>query len=132
MYNYDIMKKKRYLSKDLKRLIVNNKMATMVDMKAAMGTAVDATIFRKLRELCYLRSYSHRGKYYTLPEITRFNEQGLWSCRGVHFSKQGSLLNTIEHHVDHSEAGYFEFELESLLHVGIRAAVLKLVKDQEK
>lgn len=123
------MRKQQYHSKELKRLIVKNKIATMIEMKAAMGTTVDATIFRKLRELCYLRSYSHRGKYYTVPGIARFNEQGLWSCRGVHFSKQGSLLNTIEHHVDHSEAGYFEFELESLLHVGIRVAVLKLLTD---
>jgi hypothetical protein len=68
----------------------------MVELKAALGTTVNATIFRKLRELCYLRSYSHREKYYTLPEIVRFNEQGLWFYRGVHFSKQGSLLNTIE------------------------------------
>jgi len=124
------MKKERYHSKELKRLIVKNKIATMVEMKAAMGTTVDATIFRKLRELCYLRSYSHRGKYYTLPEIVQFNDQGLWSCRDVQFSKQGSLLNTIEHLVDHCEAGYFEFELQSLLHVGIRVAVLKLVKDK--
>jgi hypothetical protein len=123
------MKKERYHSKELNRLIVKNKMATMVEMKAAMGTTVDATIFRKLRELHYLGSYSHRGKYYTLPEVVRFNEQGLWSCRSVHFSKQGSLLNTIEHHVDHSLSGYLEYELESLLHVGVRVAVLKLLKD---
>ena len=104
-------------------------MATMVEMKASMVTTVDATIFRKLRELHYLRSYSHRGKYYTLPEVTRFDEQGLWSCRSVQFSKQGSLLNTIDHHVDHSLSGYFEYELEGLLHVGVRAAVLKLLTD---
>ncbi len=123
------MKKERYHSKELKKLIVKNKMATMVEMKKAMGTTVDATIFRKLRELFYLRSYSHRGKYYTLPEILRFNEQGLWLCRGVHFSKQGSLLNTIEHHVNYSISGYFEHELESLLHVGVRVAVLKLLTE---
>jgi hypothetical protein len=125
------MKKERYHSKELKRLIVKNKMATMVEMKAAMGTTVDATIFRKLRQLCYLRSYSQRGKYYTLPEIARFNEQGLWSCRGVHFSKQGSLLNTIEQHVNYCEAGYFEYELENLLHVVVRVAVLKLLNDNK-
>ncbi len=125
------MKKERYHAKELKRLIVKNKMATMVEMKAAMGTTVDATIFRKLRQLCYLRSYSHRGKYYTLPEIARFNEQGLWLHRGVHFSKQGSLLNTLEHHVNHCVAGYFEYELESLLHVVVRVAVLKLLSDNK-
>ncbi len=123
------MKKEKYHSKELKGLLLKNKMATMLEMKETMGTTVDATIFRKLRELFYLRSYSHRGKYYTLPEVVRFNEQGLWSCRGVHFSKQSSLLNTIEHHVDYSVSGYFEHELESLLHVGVRVAVLKLLTD---
>jgi hypothetical protein len=63
------------------------------------------------------------------PGAVRFDEEGLWSCRGVHFSKQGSLLNTIEHHVDYSLRGYFEYELESLLHVGVRVAVLKLLRD---
>jgi hypothetical protein len=123
------MKKERYSATELRRLIVKNKMVTMIELKAAVGTSVDATIFRKLRQLGYLRSYSHRGKYYSLPEVVEFNELGLWSCRGVHFSKKGSLLNTIEHLVDHSLAGYFEYELESLLHVIIRVAVLKLLRE---
>ncbi|PXF56680.1 MAG: hypothetical protein C4B58_12655 [Deltaproteobacteria bacterium] len=124
------MKKERYHSNDLKRLILKNKISSMVEMKEVMGTNVDATIFRKLRELHYLRSYSHRGKYYTIPEIARFDTKGLWSCRDVHFSKQGSLLNAIAHHVDRSVAGYFEYEIESLLHVTVRVAVLKLLKEE--
>lgn len=101
----------------------------MVEMKKIMGTKVDATIFRKLRELHYLRSYSHRGKYYTVPEVVRFDAKELWSCRAVHFSKQGSLLNAIAHHVDRSVSGYFEYEIESLLHVTVKVAVLKLLKE---
>jgi len=123
------MKKERYHSNDLKSLILKSKMSTMVEMKAVMGTDVDATIFRKLRELDYLRSYSHRGKYYTVPEVAEFDARGLWSCRDVHFSKQGSLLNAIEHHVDRSVSGYFEYEIESLLQVTVRVAVLKLLKE---
>ena len=90
------MRKEQYYSKELKTLIIRNKIVTMVEMKEALGTTVDATIFRKLKELSYLRSYSHRGKYYTVPRLARFDKQGLWSCRGVHFSKQGSLLDTIK------------------------------------
>ncbi len=123
------MKNERYHANDLKSLILKSKMSTMVEMKAIIGTKVDATIFRKLRELHYLRSYSHRGKYYTVPEVTRFDAKGLWACRGVHFSKQGSLLNAIAYHVDRSVAGYFEYEIESLLHVTVRVAVLKLLKE---
>jgi uncharacterized protein (DUF2132 family) len=129
MYNGDIMRREQYRSKVLKTLIMKNKMTTMPEMKAALGTIVDATIFRKLKELSYLRSYSHRGKYYTLPQVARFNEQGLWTYRSVHFSKEGSLLNTIEHLVEHSLAGYVEHELESQLHVCVRTAVLKLLRD---
>ena len=123
------MRKEQYYSKELKTLIIRNKIVTMLEMKEALGTTVDATIFRKLKELSYLRSYSHRGKYYTVPRVARFDKQGLWSCRGVHFSKQGSLLDTIEHHVERCIAGYVEYELENLLHVGVRVAVLKLLRD---
>ena len=125
------MKTERYHSNDVKKLILKNKMSSMVEMKEVIGTQVDATIFRKLRELHYLRSYSHRGKYYTIPEVAEFDTKGLWSCHDVHFSKQGSLLNAIEYHVDRSVSGYFEYEIESLLHVVVRAAVLKLVKENK-
>ena len=121
------MRKKRFHSSVLKGLILNQKIAAMAEMKDALGTGVDATIFRKLKELSYLRSYSHRGKYYTLPQVARFNEQGLWSYRDVHFSMQGSLLNTIVHFVENCPTGFFELELENQLHVGVRAAVLKLL-----
>ena len=123
------MKKEQFHSKVLKNLILNQKIATMSEMKDALGTPVDATIFRKLKELFYLRSYSHRGKYYTLPQVARFDEQGLWFYRNVHFSKQGSLLNTIAYFVENCPAGYFELELENQLQVGVRTAVLKLLKD---
>ena len=125
------MRIERYHSNDLKMLILKNKMSSMIEMKEVMGTKVDATIFRKLQELNYLRSYSHRGKYYTIPEVAGFDAKGLWSCRDVHFSKQGSLLNAIVYHVDRNVGGYFEYEIESLLHVTVRAAVLKLLKEDK-
>jgi hypothetical protein len=129
MYNYNIMKRKQFHSTVLRDLILKLKIITMPEMKEALGTPVDVTVFRKLKELSYLRSYSHRGKYYTLPQVAGYNEQGLWSYRNVHFSKQGSLLNTIQYFVEHCPAGYFEPELENQLQVGVRAAVLKLLKD---
>jgi len=129
MYNCDIMRLERYCPKILKRLIKKRKIVTISEMKEALGTTVDATIFRKLKRLSYLRSYSHRGKYYTVPQVARFNEQGLWCYRDAHFSTHRSLLKTIENLVAQSSAGYFELELESLLHVGIRVAVLKLLRE---
>ena len=43
--------------------------ATLAQLKDALGTTGTMTVFRKLKALGYLSSYSHRGKYYTLPYV---------------------------------------------------------------
>ena len=113
----------------LRRLLLKKKIATMPELKAALGTAVDLTVFRKLRELAYRSSYSHRGKYYTLDEIARFDAIGLWSFRAVWFSKHGTLLRTCAALVSESEAGFAADELEPVLHVGVKDALRKLAQE---
>lgn len=113
----------------LRRLLLKKTIATMPELKAALGTAVDLTVFRKLRELSYRSSYSHRGKYYTLDEIARFDALGLWSFRAVWFSQHGTLLRTCEALVSASEAGFAADELEPVLHVGVKDALRKLAQE---
>ena len=83
----------------------------------ALGTIVDTTVFRKLKELSYRSSYSHRGRYYTLAEIPQFDPQGLWSFQTVWFSRWGNLLTTLEVLVHGAPQGYFAHELQQVLHV---------------
>jgi hypothetical protein len=107
-----------------------HKVATLPELKQALGTEVGMTVFRKLRELGYRSSYSHRGQYYTLDEVARFDEQGLWSYQGIWFSRHGSLLNSAEAFVQSSPAGYFAHELADLLHVSVKESLLQLVSEQ--
>ncbi len=109
-------------------LLRQRKIATMDDLKAALGTAAAATVFRKLAELEYHTSYSHRGRYYTLDETARFDELGLWSFRQVWFSGFGTLVSTVEALVVSAEAGYDAAELEAVLNVEAKQALLKLVR----
>jgi len=103
--------------------------ATMPELKAVLSTEVDLTVFRKLRELDYHSSYSHRGKYYTLDELVRFDELGLWSFRSVFFSKHGTLKRTCETLVADSDAGYATDELENVLHVGVKDPLRALARE---
>ena len=89
------MRTERFHADDLARLLKRQKIATIDELKRALGTDVDSTLFRKLEALDYRSSYSHRGGYYTLDEIARFDELGLWSFRSVWFSKHGTLLATV-------------------------------------
>jgi len=122
------MRPEQYHAEDLARLLQQRKIATMSELKAALGTQADATVFRKLAALAYRTSYSHRGRYYTLDEVARFDELGLWSFRSVWFSRFGTLLATVQALVAASEAGYDASELEAVLHVECKAALVGLVR----
>jgi len=101
---------------------------TMPEMKAALGTEADLTVYRKLSALSYQSSYSHRGAFYTLQSIPRFDAHGLWGCRGAWFSRHGTLLDTAATLVDASGAGYLSAELEALLRVPVKDALRQLVQ----
>ena len=122
------MAEERFRAEGLRKLLTAQKVATMADLKEALGTDVDMTVFRKLRELSYLTSYSHRSSYYSLTDVADFDGLGLWSFRSVWFSKFGTLVATAEACVQSSEAGYFPDELQNVLHVEVKDVLRKLVQ----
>src|SRR5580692_2078560 len=79
----------------LRQHLRRNKIADLPELKRVLGTDTDLTVFRKLKQLHYLASYTHRGRFYTLAEIARFDDRGLWSHEGVWFSRYGTLLATL-------------------------------------
>lgn len=117
-----------YRPDELRALLRRNQIATLNEMKQALGTPVDVTVFRKLKPLDYLTSYSHRGRYYTLREIARFDDHGLWSQADVWFSRFGTLLSTAEVFVNRSPRGYFADELARALHVEVQDALHQLTQ----
>ena len=60
-----IMNTTKYHLKALKQFFNRHKIATLDQLREALGNPARCTIFRKLNDLQYLSSYSHRGKYYT-------------------------------------------------------------------
>ena len=114
----------------LRSLLLRSKIATLDELKRALGSPVAVTVFRKLKPLDYLSSYSHRGRYYTLREITDFDEQGLWSHADVYFSRFGTLLATAEALIHRSPRGYFAEELARALHVEVQDALHQLTQEQ--
>jgi len=127
--NILIMNTTKYHLQALKQFFDQHKIATLDQLREALGNPARCTVFRKLSDLQYLSSYSHRGKYYTLKSIARFSEQGLWSFRSVWFSRFGNLLQTCQAFVHHSDAGYSAGELKDILQVKTKHALSQLVRD---
>jgi hypothetical protein len=119
-----------FRSDELHSLLLRNKIATLDELKQGLGTSVDVTVFRKLKPLDYLTSYSHRGRYYTLREIVHFDDKGLWSQGAVWFSQFGTLLATAETFINRSPRGYFAGELARALHVEVQDALHQLAQQR--
>jgi hypothetical protein len=119
-----------FLSDPLRKFLRANKIATLPELKQALGTTVDTTVFRKLKELSYRSSYSHRGRYYTLAEIPQFDPHGLWSFQSVWFSRWGNLVSTVETLVNGAPQGHFANELQQILHVEVKDTLLQLVEQR--
>lgn len=127
--NGAIMRPTEYFAESLVALLHARRIATMPELMAALGTDARRTVFRKLEELRYRTSYSHRGSYYTLDDIAKFDERGLWAYEDVWFSMHGTLLSTAEVTVQAAELGYFAEELDNELHVRTKDALRKLVEE---
>ena len=125
------MRKQTYAAVVIRRFFDKNKIATMDQLKKVLGTDVNMTVIRKLKELSYLSSYSHRGKYYTLDAIVEFDDHGLWSFEPAMFSRHGTLAGTVKAFVEESEDGLSARELESLLKVDPKESLLNLFRKKE-
>jgi hypothetical protein len=114
----------------LRRHLRQHKIADLPELKRVLGTDTDLTVFRKLKHLDYLASYTHRGRFYTLAEVARFDDHGLWSHEAVWFSRYGTLLATVEAFVNQSVAGYYAPELADALHAEAQEPLRHLVQLQ--
>ena len=112
----------------LRHHLRRHKIADLPELKRVLGTDTALTVFRKLKQLGYLASYTHRGRFYTLSDIARFDDRGLWSHEAVWFSRYGTLLSTVEAFVLASPNGYYAHELADALHAEVQEPLRHLLQ----
>ena len=93
-----------------------------------LKTQSRTSVFRRLKAIGYFSSFTHRGRYYTLREVPRFDPLGLWRYRDVGFSRAGSLKATVREFVHGSPAGRTHGELQSILGVRAHNELLELTR----
>jgi len=107
------------------------KIADLAELKQILGTNATMTVLRKLRQLHYISSCSHSGKYYTIKQIAKFNANGLWRIRSVLFSRYKNLEQTIKKLIENSEIGLTARDLEKELSLKPNEVLLKLVNNKD-
>ena len=105
--------------KVLQRLFRRQPVAELSDLFQVLDTRSRMSVFRRLKGVGYLSSFTHAGRYYTLSEVPSFDEWGLWFHRGVGFSRAGTLKATVLELVDSSVGGMTPKELLTLLRLPV-------------
>jgi hypothetical protein len=118
----------KYFSR-LNQLFRRKRAALLDDLRRALGTTSRTTIFRILKAVGYLSSYTHAGRYYTLHRIPKFDRWGLWAWRGIGFSSHGTLRATSVFLIEQSPAGHTHEELQQRLGLRVHDTLRSLVED---
>ena len=109
-------------------LLSSNSPVTVDQLQRALGQVSLRTTSRYLRQIRYLRSYNHNGRFYTLRDPARFDRFGLFSLGDAHFSVDGSLTKTVQRLISESADGFTAKELAELLHVSVHSFLLADVR----
>ena len=119
----------------LKKIISRKYIADLEDLFKILDTQSRMSVFRRLKPMGYLTSYTHAGRYYTLPGIPKFDTLGLWFYQEVGFSRAGTLKSTIVDITHSSEAGMTPAEALNLLRLkapnSLHNALHGLVKSRQ-
>lgn len=125
------MKTTTFPAKRLLSLFKREKIVTISELKETLGSDCSMTVFRKLRELEYITSCSHSGKFYSLKRIARFDHMGLWFVNTVLFSYYGTMAETLKALIEKSNNGYTAAELEDMLCVKPNGPLVELIAKKE-
>jgi len=109
-------------------LLASTDVVQFNDIQAALDHASRATAFRYLKHVPYQRSYNHNGRYYTRKDSARYDRHGLFSCGDIHFSRDGSVSETLKRLVRESISGLTARELQALLQVRVQVFLLDAVR----
>ena len=107
------------------------KVLQIADLMRVFGIKSRRSVLRYMKEMDYLVSYSHAGKYYTLRQLAQFDDNGFWHYGDIGFSKHGTLLDSITHLVNKSETGMTTAELQQNCRLIVKAAMIDLVEKKK-
>lgn len=99
---------------------VKNNVLTLQHLSAYFNVSV-RTIQRMITPLGTIRSYDHNGRYFSLEKLARFNAIGIWEYKNIHFSKFGTLKNTLVAIINNSSQGMDASQIKDALGLDTRS-----------
>lgn len=112
----------------IRKLLQSKTVMSLKQIRHEIPDRPRSSLFRDLKKVDLLTSYSHAGQYHALKSMVKFNPNGLWFYEQVAFSKYGTLKNTLVEMISNSPAGMTHKELKALLRIQVQNSLTHLIK----
>ncbi len=87
------------------------------------------TARRQLKKWKAYTSFNHNGRYYTLPRIPRFDNNGIWKYQTILFSRYGNLKQTIIELIRGSGAGFSAREVAQIVEIPSNSSIFSQLQN---
>ena len=114
----------------IRKLLQSKKVMSLKQIRHEIPDRPRSSLFRDLKKVELLTSYSHAGQHHALKSMVKFNSNGLWFYEKISFSKYGTLKNTLIQIISSSPVGMTHKELKTLLCIQVQNSLTHLIKNE--
>lgn len=115
----------------IRKLLQLNRVMSLKQLRHELSPRPRSSLFRDLKKLDLVTSYTHAGQYHALQSVAQFDADGLWFFDQAGFAKYGTLKNTLIQMITHAQAGMTQKELKSLLRIKVQNTLTHLIQSNE-
>ncbi|MCK5872771.1 MAG: hypothetical protein KAG26_08090 [Methylococcales bacterium] len=111
----------------IRKLLVVNSVMSLKQLRSELNDRPRSSLYRDLKTLNLISSFTHTGQYHVLNETARFDQNGLWFFQEVGFSQYGTLKKTLVQITSDSLIGMTHKEMKTLFRIEVQKPLTDLV-----
>ena len=111
----------------MQKLLLKNRVMSVKQLRHEFRGRSRSSVFRDLRKLDEISSFTHTGQYHALTRSAAFDDSGLWFFQDIGFSQYGTLKNTLVQVISDAQAGMTHKEMKTLFRIDVQKPLTDLV-----
>ena len=121
------MQSNQNIALKIRKLLVVNSVMSLKQLRSELNDRPRSSLYRDLKTLNLISSFTHTGQYHVLNETARFDQNGLWFFQEVGFSQYGTLKKTLVQITSDSLIGMTHKEMKMLFRIEVQKPLTDLV-----
>jgi len=93
---------------------IEKNVLTLQNLSQVLSVSV-SKVQRLISPMDTIRSYDKNGRYFSLEKLARFNSMGIWEYNNIHFSRFGTLKNTLLSVINNSIQGMNASQIKDVM-----------------